>query len=499
MSQADTSGAGANVVHPHRLDVLVIGSGFGGLCMAIKVKEAGLRVMVLERRNEVGGTWSQNTYPGCACDTQSHHYSLSFALNPDWTQRFAPQPEILAYLKDVAKKFDLYPHIRFGDAVEQAIFDEPQSEWVVTCQSGQRFRARFLVSAVGQLNEPAFPDIPGAADFSGISMHTAAWDASYDFRGKKVAVIGNGASAIQLIPELAKTVDRLAVFQRSPNWLIPKLNKVFRTSDKFLFRNLPLLMRIYRWSIYWAWERSWPEFLVASDQARKRTRTVLAGLEAEVPGAALRDDLTPDYPLGCKRILLSDDFLATMQKDNVTLITDGIDHIEGNGIVTRDGRKIDVDCLVYATGFKAHQFLPGITVLGRRGRNLKEDWAKAGGANAYLGIALPGYPNFFMTYGPNTNLGHNSIVFMLECQAHYILQLIRAARRDNRAIVEVTAAASEAFQSRLEDDLAKTAWAGSCSSWYKSAKGRIINNWSSSTIRYWLLTRRFKRADYTLS
>ncbi|TXH33611.1 MAG: NAD(P)/FAD-dependent oxidoreductase [Rhodospirillaceae bacterium] len=213
----------------------------------------------------------------------------------------------------------------------------------------------------------------------------------------------------------------------------------------------------------------------------------------------MRGDLTPDYPLGCKRILLSDDFLATMQKGNVTLATGGIDHIEGNGIVTCDGRKIDVDCLVYATGFKAHQFLPGITVLGRRGRNLKEDWTRADGANAYLGIALPGYPNFFMTYGPNTNLGHNSIVFMLECQAHYILQLIRAARHRNRNTVEVTAAASEAFQSRLEGDLAKTAWAGSCSNWYKSAKGRIINNWSSSTIRYWLLTRRFKRADYTLS
>jgi cation diffusion facilitator CzcD-associated flavoprotein CzcO len=481
-----------------RFDVLIVGAGFGGLCMASIAKKAGLKVIVLERRNEVGGTWSQNTYPGCACDTQSHHYSLSFALNPHWSQRYAPQPEILAYLKKIAADFDLMASIRLGESVASAIFDEGTASWTVKCESGRSYEAQFVVSAVGQLNQPAFPTISGMSTFLGKVMHTAEWDHSYAFEGRRAAVIGNGASAIQLIPELAKSVARLWVFQRSPNWLIPKLNRPFRSIEKTLLHRVPLLMRIYRWAIYWNWERSWPEFLVDSPQAKKRTRINLDVLKAAVSEPGLREKLTPSYPLGCKRILLSDDFLDTMQADHVALNTSGIDRIEGNEIVARDGSRIAVDCIVYATGFKSHDFLPGMNVVGRQGRNLKKDWSASGGPNAHLGIAMPGYPNFFMAYGPNTNLGHNSIVFMLECQTRWILELIRKARRHSKGVAEVTESALANYNRNLDRALAKTAWAGSCSSWYKNAQGKIINNWSSSTVRYWLLTRRVRAADFNL-
>lgn len=482
-----------------RYDLLIIGAGFGGLCMAAIAKRAGLAVVILERRGEVGGTWSQNTYPGCACDTQSHHYSLSFALNPDWTQRYAPQPEILAYLKQVANDLDLTPSIRFGESVSSAVFDEATASWKVACESGRSYEAQFVVSAVGQLNQPALPEIPGMVSFAGKTMHTAEWDHDYNFEGRKVAVIGNGASAIQLIPELAKSVSRLFVFQRSPNWLIPKLNRPFRAMEKALLRHVPFLMRLYRWGIYWNWERSWPEFLVDSPQAEKRTRINRAGIEAVVRKPGLLDKLTPSYPLGCKRILLSDDFLQTMQLEHVSLNTSGIARIEGKEIVAQDGSRVPVDCIVYATGFKSHDFLPGMQVVGRQGRELKKDWSASGGPNAYLGIAMPGYPNFFMTYGPNTNLGHNSIVFMLECQTRWILELILKARRRPKGIAEVTEAALAGFNQELARDLAKTAWAGSCSSWYKNAQGKIINNWSSSTVRYWRLTRRVRTADFKLT
>jgi len=479
------------------IDLLVIGAGFGGLCMAAIARKAGLNIQILERRQEVGGTWSQNVYPGCACDTQSHHYSLSFALNPGWTQRYAPQPEILAYLKKVADDFDLTPSIRFGEAVRTATFEEGPGLWTVRCESGNAYRARFVVSAVGQLNQPAYPDIPGLASFPGKTMHTAEWDSSYDLRGKTVAVIGNGASAIQLIPEIAKTVGRLFVLQRSPNWLIPKLNRIFSPTEQKMLRRVPFLMRLYRWAIYWNWERSWPEFLVDSPQAKKRARLNLEGMQRVVAEPSLLERLTPDYPLGCKRILLSDDFLQTMQADNVTLETSGIARIDGEEIITAEGSRIAVDCIVYATGFKANDFLPGMDVIGRQQKKLKERWAKAGGAHAYLGMAVPDFPNFFMTYGPNTNLGHNSIVFMLECQTKWILRLILEAKRHPKSLVEVKDAALDTYTQQLERDLAKTAWAGSCSSWYKSARGKIINNWSSSTVRYWRLTQRIRSADFS--
>lgn len=479
-----------------RVDLLIVGAGFGGLCMAAIARKAGLEVILLERRHEVGGTWSQNTYPGCACDTQSHHYSLSFALNPHWSQRYAPQPEILAYLKKIADDFDLTASIRLNEAVISADFNEETAAWTVRCESGRSYEAQFVVSAVGQLNQPAYPDIPGMSSFPGVTMHTAEWNHAYAFEGRKVAVIGNGASAIQLIPELAKTVDRLWVFQRSPNWIVPKLNRSFRSIEKALLRRVPFLMRFYRWAIYWNWERSWPEFLVDSAQARKRTLANLKSLEAAVDEPGLREKLTPAYPLGCKRILLSDDFLSTMQADHVTLATAGIDRIEGNDIIATDGSRIAVDCIIHATGFDAQAFLPGMTVAGRRGRSLKKDWSASGGPNAYLGIAVPGYPNFFMIYGPNTNLGHNSIVFMLECQTRWILNLVLAARRYPRGAVEVKASALAAYNRDLDRDLAKTAWAGGCSSWYKTAQGKIINNWSSSTVRYWRLTRRVRKDDF---
>ena len=478
------------------LDVLVIGAGFAGIGMGFELKRAGHRFVILEQAEEIGGTWRDNTYPGCACDTESHHYSYSFAPNPDWTRRFAPQPEILAYLKKVAADFGLLEHIRLGEATERLSYDAEKGLWSAQTSGGRRFEARFVAAAVGQLNHPSEPVISGLDSFSGAHFHSAKWDHEYDFRGKKVAVIGSGASAIQLIPPLAEAAARLTVFQRSPNWIVPKNDREFSKLEKHLFRRLPLWARLYRYWIYWSWESSWPEFLTESRTARRRTAEIVKDIARRVAPASLRSAMTPDYPLGCKRILLADNFYPAMQRDNVTLAEAPIDHIDRSAIVTADGVRHEVDCIVMATGFKSHDFLKGLEVRGREDQEIHATWN--GTPEAYLGISVPGFPNFFLLYGPNTNLGHNSIIFMIECQAHYISRLISEAMTRNAKSLEVTPRAMTDFYRELERDMARTAWVGGCSSWYKNAEGRVINNWSSHTLKYWWRTRRPNLEDYVI-
>ena len=479
------------------LDAIVIGAGFAGLCMAVKLRQAGLRFRILEKAGNVGGTWRDNTYPGCACDTQSHHYSYSFAPNPDWSRRFATQPEILAYLKKVARDFELLPTIHFGEQVIEAYFSDTDSLWHVTTASGARYNARFLISCVGQLNHPADPDIPGLGKFKGTQFHSAKWDHRYNLRGKRVAVIGSGASAVQLIPPVAEQADQLFVFQRSPNWLMPKDDRPFTDAEKSRFRRYPLLAKLYRYKIYWDWERSWPEFLTSSRKARRRTAEISAHVAAQVSDATLAKDLTPDYPLGCKRILLADDFYPAMQRENVRLITDTINKIDKSAIITESGERHAVDCIITATGFKSHHFLSDIDLRGRHGLSLHDHWN--GRPQAYLGITVPGFPNFFMAYGPNTNLGHNSIIFMIECQAHFIMAAIERASAYGTQNIEVQHNAAQSELARLDKEMESTAWIGTCSSWYKNADGKVINNWSTTTYKYWWRTHRPNWSDFTLS
>ncbi|KZY45971.1 hypothetical protein A3731_09940 [Roseovarius sp. HI0049] len=477
------------------LDLIVIGAGFGGIGMAARALRAGLRVLVLERANGLGGTWRDNIYPGCACDTQSHHYSFSFAMNPDWSRIYATQPEILSYLRRTAEETGVTEHLRCGVGVRHARWDEEQARWQVTTEDGASFSARFLVSAVGQLNQPMIPDFEGRETFGGKLMHTAQWDADYDLTGKRVVVIGNAASAVQAIPQIAKVAGHLTVLQRSPNWLVAKGDRAFRDREKRRFRALPFLQRLYRWSIYWQWERSWPEFIDGSRQSRRQTEATRRHISAEA--GELAPDLTPDYPLGCRRILLADDYYPALQRENVSLVTDQVERLTPDGLLTKGGQWIEADCIVLATGFHARDFLPGLEVEGRGGQKLSDRWEEAGGPEAYLGIAVPGFPNFFLLYGPNTNLGHNSIIFMLECQIRYVLRSIARLRGRGESRIEVRQQALQRHRRQQERELARTAWAGSCTSWYKTATGRIINNWSAGTVKYWWLTRRPKTRDFT--
>lgn len=477
------------------LDLIVIGAGFGGIGMAARALRAGLRVLVLERADDLGGTWRDNIYPGCACDTQSHHYSYSFAMNPDWSRIYATQPEILSYLRRTADRLGVTEHLRCGAGVTRVRWQDEQGQWSVTTEDGADFAARFVVSAVGQLNQPLIPGFEGRADFGGKVMHTAQWDANYDLTGKRVAVIGNAASAVQAIPQIAKVAKHLTVLQRSPNWLVAKGDRPFEPREKRRFRALPFLQRLYRWSIYWQWERSWPEFIEGSRQSRRQTEANRRHIAAEA--GDLAPELTPDYPLGCRRILLADDYFPALQRDNVTLVTDQVERLTSDGIRTRGGRQIEADCIVLATGFHARDFLPGMEVEGRDGQSLAETWDKAGGPEAYLGIAVPGFPNFFLLYGPNTNLGHNSIIFMLECQITYVLRAIARLQRRGNSRIEVTRDALDRRRRIQDHELARTAWAGRCTSWYKTASGKIINNWSAGTFKYWWLTRRPKARDFT--
>ena len=470
--------------------MLIIGAGFGGICMGIKAKAAGLDVLILERANDIGGTWRENIYPGCACDTQSHHYSFSFFMKSDWSRRFAGHAEILAYLHSAVDAFDLRDDICLNHAVRAIHFDQDASIWSVKTESGKTYRAHFVVSAVGQLNQPAWPDIPGLDAFSGKRMHSAKWDASYDLTGKNVAVIGNGASAVQLIPEIAKKARHLTVFQRSPNWVVERNDREFREIEKKLFRWIPLWAWLYRSYFYWRWEKSWPEFIEHSRPARKKTRQLKERIAQEVKGSELAETLTPAFPLGCRRILLSDDYYPALQRGNVTLETTPIERLDANSLITTDGHHHYVDCVVAATGFHSHDFLPGIAIKGLDDADLHKEWEKKGGPEAYLGITVSGFPNLFFLYGPNTNLGHSSIIFMIECQVHYILKTIGLLKKKGGRSIEIKHNSMEGFNQTIQRTLKRTAWAGSCNSWYKNAQGKIINNWSTHTVGYWLRTRR---------
>ena len=479
------------------LDALVIGAGIGGICLGVKLKQAGLSFRIIEKASNVGGTWRDNTYPGCACDTPSHSYSFSFAPNPDWTHRYPGQPEILDYLKKVVRDFEILPMIHFGEQATAAHFDEDARLWRVTTATGARYNARFVISSVGQLNHPARPDIPGLNKFNGPCFHSAEWDHSHNLRGKTVAVIGTGASATQLIPQVAKQARELLVFQRSPNWLIPKEDRAYSEHEKNRFRQFPLLARLYRYKIYWDWERTWPEFVKESKTARRRTREIARDIASRVKAPQLATDLTPEYALGCKRILLADDFYPALQQDNVSLVTDGIKKINKTSITTEDGQNHRVDVIVLATGFHSQYFLKDVDISGIDGVKLHDRWN--GRPHAYLGICVPGFPNFFFTYGPNTNLGHNSITFMIECQAQFIMQAIDRASTGNSATIEVTDSAMSSFLGNLTKEMERTAWTGDCSSWYKNDSGDIINNWSTTTFKYWWRTRRPDWSHFNLT
>lgn len=480
------------------LNAIIIGTGFGGIGMAIALKKAGLGPFVmLEKQHDVGGVWRDNAYPGAACDVPSHLYSFSFEPNPNWSRVFAPQAEIHAYLKHCAQKYDLIPAIRFGCEVAQASYQDGLALWTVTLTTGEVLRARFLITATGQLSRPIHPRLEGLDTFKGQAFHSAHWDHAHPLDGKRVAVVGTGASAIQFVPAIAGTVREMTVFQRSPAYILPRPDAAYAGWRKALFAALPWTMKLHRARIYTQYEGRAVGFTRI-----KALMNLFVGLpfkahlRRQVPDAALRARLMPDYPIGCKRILLSNDYLATLAQPHVKLVTEGIRRITPDGIETHDGQHHRVDTIIYGTGFAATEFLAPMKITGRDGLELSEAWR--GGARAYLGITVPGFPNFFMLYGPNTNLGHSSIVYMLESQIAHVVRCLKAVRTSGTMAIEVNRQRHEAFNDFVQKRLAATVWQG-CRSWYVDANGHNSTNWPGFTFGYRWLTRHASLGAYTFT
>jgi cation diffusion facilitator CzcD-associated flavoprotein CzcO len=477
------------------LDVVIIGTGFSGLGMAIALlKEGRTSFVLLERAGEVGGTWRDNTYPGCACDIPSHLYSYSFEPKTDWSRMYPPQPEIRAYLQEVARKYGVEPFIRFGRTVEAMAWDDEGRFWRVRTTGGEEHTARVVASGMGGLSNPAWPQLKGMERFKGASFHSAQWDHGYELKGKRVAVIGTGASAIQFVPQIAPEVARLCLFQRTPPWVVPKPDRPMKGWEKRLFRLLPFTQTWLRRAIYCGNELLAPAF-GAPERLKKAQGRAIRHLHAAIEDEALRERLTPGYIMGCKRILISNDYYPTLARENVELVTDPIVEVTETAIVTGDGRTREVDAIIYGTGFAAMDPLYRVDVRGEGGRRLAEDWAH--GAEAYLGLTVAGYPNLFFLMGPNTGLGHNSMVYMIESQIRYVMDAIHLMERKGARAMEVRAPAQAAFNAELQARIKGSVWnSGGCKSWYLNAEGRNVSLWPGFTFTYRRRTRKVDEAAY---
>ncbi|MEM9071567.1 MAG: NAD(P)/FAD-dependent oxidoreductase [Myxococcota bacterium] len=474
---------------PDAFPIAIIGAGFAGIGTAVRLQQEGIRgFTIFEQANEIGGTWRDNTYPGCACDVPSHLYSFSFDANPDWSEQFSRQPEILDYLKGVVDRHNLRPAIRFGVRVEGAEFDEDEGLWHVHLSTGEVFRARVVVSGSGPLNVPSIPDIPGRDSFQGEQFHSSTWNHSYDLRGKRVASIGTGASAIQYVPEIAPEVDQLHVFQRTAPWVLPKMNQTFSKRRRRAFAAVPALRKAYRNLIYWIMESRGIGFVKAPRLLQFISRLATRHIEKSVSDPALRAKVTPEYTLGCKRILGSDRWYPTLERDNVDLVTDEITEIRSDSVVTADGVVRPVDAIIWGTGFRVTEFIARMNVRGIGGLDINDAWKH--GAEAYYGMTVAGFPNFFILVGPNTGLGHNSIVFMIEAQVHYILQCIKRLRERDLAYLDVRPAVQRSFNENLQSRMLETVWLTGCQSWYLDEQGKNFSLWPGFTFEYWLRTRR---------
>ncbi|MGC0421709.1 cation diffusion facilitator CzcD-associated flavoprotein CzcO [Embleya sp. AB8] len=459
--------------------VAIIGAGFAGICMAIRLRQGGIDdFTVYEKADELGGVWRDNTYPGAGCDIPSVLYSYSFAQRDDWSRVFPEQHEILRYLHDCAREFGIDGRIELGVEVRSAGWDEGTSAWHLETSRGPR-TARALVSAVGQLNRPRYPDLPGLDSFAGTAFHSSRWRHDHDLTGRTVAVIGTGPSAVQLVPRIAERVRRLYVFQRSANWLVPKSDRAYGPTARRVFR-IPAARLAARGATYLRGETA-VYWAVHGDPGAKLVETMARRhLADQVAEPRLRERLTPDFPIGCKRILISSDFYPTLTRDHVELVTDLITEVLPTGPRTAV-RDYAVDTLIHGTGFLATEFLRPMEITGRAGVRLHDVWRD--GAAAHLGMTVPRFPNLFLLYGPGTNLGHNSIVYMIESQVAYVVRKLRGER-----VHEVTEAEFEADQRELRANLAGTALEANCTSWYKDANGRVTTNWPSHTYRYRLAT-----------
>jgi len=476
-------------------DIVILGAGMSGICMAIELKRAGIdSFVVLEQSGGVGGTWWDNTYPGAQCDVPSHLYSFSFELKPDWTRVFAPSREIQAYVEHCVRRYGLASHLRLNTEIRAAGYDERAARWRVTTTQGLIYRPRFFVLSLGPLNHPRLP--PGAEVFRGELMHTARWNHHYDFRGKRVAVIGSAASAVQVVPALAEQAAQLTVFQRTPSWIVARPDRCYSRVERWLFRAAPLA-RAYRAWLYWRFEANFAAFKGRGLMYRLLTHMAGSHLARQVPDAALRERLRPRYPMGCKRILVASDFYPALGRANVELVSQAAADFTPSGVVAADGSVREVDAIICATGFETVEPLARLHVQGTGGRTLAAAWRD--GPEAYHGITVAGFPNLFLLLGPNTGTGHTSVLIPIEAQARYTLACILELTRRGARSIDVRADVMQRHNVELQRRLADTVWASpSCTSWYKTRSGKVLATYPGYVTRYVHETRRPRYADYVI-
>ncbi len=479
---------------PHH-DVAIVGSGFSGLGMAIFLKKAGRHnFIILEKADDIGGTWRDNDYPGAACDVPSHMYSFSFEQNPNWSRMYSGQAEILAYMKGCADKYELLPHVRCGQELLEARWAEEEQRWHLLTGTGARYTARVLVSGIGGLSRPALPNVKGLENFEGTVFHSARWNHDYDLTGKRVAVIGTGASAIQFVPQIAPQVAKLTLFQRTAPWLVPKPDGQLPEALKTAFRKIPGVQSLFRNTIYWQAEAFGVGFinpkLMAPIEKLSRFH-----LERQIQDPALRAKLTPSYTIGCKRVLFTNNYYPALARDNVDVIASGVKEVRANSVIASDGSEHEVDAIICGTGFDVADPLGPLNIIDRDGNPVPHD----GSMHAYLGITLKNLPNLFMLLGPNTALGHNSIIFMIESQINYVMQCLEEMDKRKTSSITVKPASVDAYNERIQKELQKMVWsAGGCKSWYINDKGENFTIWPGFTWKYWLKTRKpdFKQMQF---
>jgi cyclohexanone monooxygenase len=481
---------------PAHVHVFVVGAGFGGLGMAIKLAERGEHdFLVVEKGSEVGGTWRDNTYPGAACDVPSQLYSYSFAPNPSWSRSFSPQPEIQAYLRDVAAGSGVLDRFRFDETFEDAAWDDSAQTWRITTSAGS-LTADALVTASGGLSEPKMPDIDGIDSFRGEIFHSARWNHDADLTGKRVAVIGTGASSIQIVPEIVEQVAHLDVYQRTAPYVMPRRDRPYKAFERFGFKHLPGFQQLYRTAIYWGRETFVPAFVVNPKIAAPAKAAALKNIGLGIKDPELRKKLTPDYEIGCKRILISNDYYPALGREQTEVVTEPITKITPDAIVTRDGAEREIDVLIVATGFFTTDQPIAAHITGRTGETLAGIWGREG-MSAYKGTTVHGFPNLFQIVGANTGLGHSSMVFIIESQIAYILDALKTMQEQRLGAVEPRADAQRRWNDELQGRLKRTVWnTGGCSSWYLDEHGRNTTLWPRTTYRFRALLSRFDQDNY---
>jgi cyclohexanone monooxygenase len=480
------------------LTVGIIGAGPGGIALGILLARNGFRdFTIFDREDGVGGTWRINTYPGLACDVKSHLYSYSFDLNSHWSRLWSPQPEILAYFERCADKYGLRPHLKLRTEIRAARWDSDSQQWCLTTATGEEHRFNIVVSAVGLFTRPMFPDLVEQEPFAGTVMHSSRWDHTVQLEGKRVAVLGTGSTASQLIPELAKVAVQVYSVQRSATWILPKPDRHYTPREHWVFARIPFAKRLYRTRLWLRSEANISVIEHGSEKTQDFTAIALNLLEKTVADEELRRRLTPDHPMGCKRLVFSSDYLPALTRPNVEVVASPARYLKARSLVTADGSERDVDVVVCATGYAAADYLGQLDVTGEHGATLREVWED--GAQAYLGMAVPGFPNFFMLYGPNTNVGSNSVIFMLEAQARYIVRALNHMRRKGKTYVAVRPAALAEFIAKIDQWMTGTVWTTQCSNYFRTTNGRVVTQWPRSARSFWGMTRRFKPADFSFS